>query len=277
MSDSNEPTMAFEPEDGAPDLDFQILEDGQEVPPVEPVPDPLAGKKVLSAEEYEALLKRQDSTASLSQGLGKLVETLSVPQQSHPMNAPAMAEPSEEELGKMIFEPGREVEAIRRILQKELAPVQGATIQQQMNMNKRLMKLDPTTKELFTKYEGEIERRVQGLPPQYRFRPDIYEVMYKEVIVDKQEEIIQDRAAIIAQKAVEEALTKAGIMQGQNGQAAKGPALRQEVGGVAAPRPKKQVYLTADDVRAMREMMMDPQDRDQQRAYYERFKKGKEK
>lgn len=274
MSISEEPTMEFEPDEGAPEIDFQVLEEGQE-PPKEQAPDPLAGKKVLTDEEYQALLQRQDSTSSLTQGLSKLVETLGRQGQSQPVNVPVVPSESDEDLEKALFEPGKSAETIRKILQREVAPLQGATIQQAMDTNKRLMKLDPKTSELFNKYEGEIERRIQALPPQVKFQPKIYEMMYKEVLVDKQDEIIQDRAAKIAEEAVKKALEAAGITQG--GAAPKAPALRQEGGLSAAPKPKKVVYLTQDDLRDMRERMMDPNDPDQKKAYYERYKKGKVK
>lgn len=274
MSTSEEVDMSFEAEEGAPEMDFQILEEGQE-PPKPETPDPLAGKKVLTEEEYQALLQRQDSTAEMSRGLSTLAEKLSQPAQPQYREPPRQEEMSEEELEKMLFQPGQGVEAVRRMLMREMAPLQGMTVQQQMMTNKKLLKLDPKTGELFSKYEGEIERRIQGLPPQARFRPDIYEVMYKEVLVDKQEEIIQDRAAIIAKAAVEKALADAGITTG-GGTAPKAPALRQEGGGGAAPRPKKTMYLTPTDVKDMKERMMDPGDPDQRRAYYDRFKKGKE-
>jgi len=276
MSDSDvnvDDSMNFEPTED--DLDFQILEDGQE-PPAEPAAeDPLKGKKVLTDEEYQELLKGNDGTATLSQGLGQLVEKLSAPPVQQPLNQPQGPQgPTEEELEKMLFQPGQSAAAIRQILLKEMAPLQGANIQQQQMMNKKLLKLDPKTSTLYGKYEGEIERRVQSLPPQVRYRADIYEAVYKEVIVDKQEEIIQERAAEIAKKAVEDALAEAGL-GGDKNKTLKPPALRQEGGVSTPPKPKKTLYLTAADAADMRERMMDPHDPDQRKAYYERYKKGR--
>lgn len=283
MSDSNEnldDDLNFEPSADGDDLDFQLLEPGQE-PPAEPAAeDPLKGKKVLTDEEYQALLQKQDSTSTLADSLGKLTQTLSAPAQ--PAAAPAPQGPApltDEELEKLLFQPGQSATTIRQIVARELGQMQGMNIQQQQQTNKRLLKLDPKTSTLYTKYEADIERRVQALPPQVRYRPDIYEAVYKEVIVERQEEIIQERAAEIAKNAVEEALKKAGI-GGEASSAAGGmkpPALHQEGSGSAPPKPKKTMYLTAEDAATMREMMMDPKDPDQRRAYYERFMKGRKK
>ena len=276
MSDSNEPEMAFEVE-SEDDLEFVTLPEGQTEPPPAAEEEEGPKKVTLDEEAYKALLAKQDGTAALTAGLGQLAETLRTPAPSpQPVNVPQPPAMSDEELEKAIFLPGQTVPQLRKLIQEQLMPVQAGTIQQQMETNKKLLALNPETSTYFKKYQREIEEKVASLPPQYRMRPDIYELAYKEVLVAKTEEIANDKAQALVKEAVAKALAEAGIGDGHT--KAKPPVALQMESGTGAVKSgvpkKKTVYFTSADVQAMKDKFMDPNDPDQRKAYYERYKKG---
>lgn len=276
MSDSSEPDMAFEVE-SEDDLEFVTLPEGQTEPAPTTEEEEGPKKVTLDEEAYKALLAKQDGTAALTAGLGQLAETLRTPAPSpQPMNVPGPPAMTDEELEKALFLPGQTVPQLRKLIQEQLMPLQAGTIQQQIETNKKLLGLNPETSTYFKKYQKEIEEKVASLPPQFRMRPDIYELAYKEVLVAKTDEIANERAQAMVNDAVAKALAEAGIGDGKV--KAKPPvALQMESGSgsVKSGVPKKKtVYFTAADVKDMRDRFMDPDDPDQRMAYYEKFKKG---
>lgn len=273
MSISEDPNIEIG-EASEEDMDFVTLGEGEEAPQEEAAP--VEEKITMTRAEYQQMLQGKANEPSVAQGLSQLAKQLEDrPQQQQMSNVPYVAPPSDEELERDLFVPGKTIETLKRIMGREIAPIQGNATVAQMQMNKKLMKLDPTTKELFGKYEAEIEKKVQALPPQFRFQSDIYERAYREVINERQEEIINDRAASIAEKAVQEALAKAGIGVGTR-TIQKTPSLQQEgsPGGAVKPKAKQTVFITQTDVREMIERGLDPNDADQKKIYWERYKKG---
>lgn len=278
MSLSDETEIRMESAD-AGEMEFVTLPEGQEAPGAGAGGAEEGEEKVaLSKAEYDALLAKTDSTSQLSQSFGKLAERLGNqgPQIQQPANMGYQPPPSDEELEKEMFIPGKTIATLRKILQAEQAPIQGQNMLAQVNTNRRLLELDSGTKELYGKYKADIEKRVRSLPPQYQYQPDIYERVYKEVILEKQNEIVEDRATAIAQKAVEAALAQYGIVPGQKPGTSR-PALQQEggPGGAVKPKAKQVAYLTQADVRDMQDKGLDPNDTDQKKYYYERFKAPK--
>ena len=276
MSDSSEPDMAFEVE-SEDDLEFVTLPEGQTEP--DPTTEEEEGPKKITLDEeaYKALLAKQDGTAALTAGLGQLAETLRTPAPSpQPMNVQGPPAMTDEELEKALFLPGQTVPQLRKLIQEQLMPLQAGTIQQQIETNKKLLSLNPETSTYFKKYQKEIEEKVASLPPQFRMRPDIYELAYKEVLVAKTDEIANERAQAMVNDAVAKALAEAGIGDGKA--KPKPPvALQMESGSgsVKSGVPKKKtVYFTAADVKDMRDRFLDPDDPEQRKAYYEKFKKG---
>ena len=255
------------------DMEFVTLDTGQEEPAAEA---PADDKVTMTREEFSALKAGQDSTTTLSQSFGKLAERLGQPRAPEVANVAAPVQSTDEELENEIFTPGKTMATIRKILAAEGAPSQGQSIQALMQTNRKLLELDPATKDLYGKYKAEVEAKVQSIPPQYRFQPDIYEKAYHEVLKERQSEIVESRAQELADKAVAAALAKYGITAGSK--LPGKPALQQEAGpgGAARPTPSKTtVYMTQDDVRDMRDRGLDPDDVDQKRYYWENVKKGK--
>lgn len=236
-------------------------------------------KIVLTKEQFEELNKKTDATATLSQGLQTLAETLTKQTTSAPAPTPApnVPELNLDALEQEAFTKGGFASAVQkvaeRVIGQAIAPVAMGTVQQQ----KKLLKLDPSTSELFTKYEKEIDEKVNQLPPQYRVMPDVYEKAYQQVIFEHQQDIINERAQKLAQEAVEKALKEAGIEMpkkegGGNGRVAlyQENSARSAVGygsTSASGDGKAALKITVDEAEDMRIRGMNPKDPDQVRAY----------
>lgn len=281
MPGTTEPVVEFE-DDGSNALEIVELEDGQQVPKEDPpaVVEAPSNKKVLTDEEYSELVRGRDSTAALTDGLGKLAETLKMP--SQPANVPQQQQGFDpKELEDEAWKPGGFTSAVQKILQQQLGQQSGPMAAALVQQNKKLLKLDPSTKENFEIYEREIEGRVKALPPQYQMIPDIYEKMYQQVVIEKQDEIVQRKAQKIAEAAVAKALEDAGITKDESGKPKlKDPAMYQESGvrtGTVQPKPKQKLYITQSDVQEMMEMGMDPKDPDQVWAYTKNVKSRRQK
>lgn len=262
--------LEFEPA-GEPEMEIVTLEPGQEVPKEEPKVEEAKPEGVtLTAEQYQELLAGKDSTAALTAGLGQLAETMRQPAQ--PVNQPQMPGFDPKEIEELAFKPGGFTEAVQKVATQLLGQAQGPLAAGMVQQNKRLLKVDPQTSELFNTYEQEIEKRVRSLPVQYQMQPDIYEQVYKQVVFEKTDEITNKRAQKIAQEAVKEALEAAGIKPDGKAAGASGasqkPAMYQE-GSVrpSVPKVTRKVYVTKDDLEDMRERGMDPDDKDQIDTY----------
>ena len=259
--------LEFEPQ-AEPEMEIVTLEPGQEVPKEEPAQEEKKPEGVtLTPEQYQELLAGKDSTAALTKGLGQLAETMRQP--SQPVNQPQMPGFDPKEIEELAFKPGGFTEAVQKVATQLLGQAQGPLAAGMVQQNKRLLKVDPQTSELFNEYEQEIEKRVRGLPVQYQMQPDIYEQVYKQVVFEKTDEITNKRAQKIAEEAVKKALEAAGIKpDGKAVGASPKPAMYQE-GSVrpSVPKVTRKVYVTKDDLEDMRERGMDPEDKDQIDTY----------
>lgn len=277
MSDNGELEMTFEPDPSQDDVEFVDLKEGEAPPePEKKEEEPKPEGMTLTKEEYQKLLDGQNSTGALTAGLSQLAETLKTPAQAPqmPMNQPPQR--TIEEIEKDLFTPGKTIEEIRKIVREELAPVQGMTIQQQQENVRRFLKLSPETGENYKRFENSIEAWVQRQPPQVRYRPDVYELAYKETMVSNVDALVEERTKERVDRLVAEALEKAGVRAGGTGQ--KPPVAMPMEGhgsGGAVKPPKTQIYFTAADKEAMLNMSMDPNDKDQRLAYYRAYKQGK--
>lgn len=275
MSISDEPNIVMEDAPSG-DMEFVTLGQDESAPPEEATPE--EEKINLTKAEYEALMAKTDSAKELSSSFGQLAERLGNqgPQQV-PVNVPYIAPPSDEDLERDMFVPGKTIQTLRKILAAEQAPIQGQNLMAQVQTNRRLLELDPNTKELYIRYKDDVEKKVKSLPAHLQYQPDIYERAYKEVIIEKQGEIVQSKAQEIADKAVAAALAAYGITPGAKaGTTLPRPAMQTEgaPGGAAKPKAKT-VYMTQADVQDMRDRGMDPTDADQKRFYWENVLKGK--
>lgn len=211
----------------------------------------------LDKEALAELLASKANNGAMNQGFEKLVEQLS---QRGPANvAPPVDDWDPTKIEEELWKPGKAAETIQKVASRIAAQQTGQTAMAAQEMEKRILKLDPDTSEVFKKYEKEIEQRVQSLPPQYRVQPNVYSQVLRVITQEKQGEIIQDRATVmaqeIAQKAVAEALAAAGIQQKK-----PGVAMQTEQGGGMPPRPKTVLRLTQRDVEDMEDSGMDPKD-----------------
>lgn len=235
---------------------------------------PEDNKIVLTKEQYEELNRKTDSTTLLSQGFQSLAEKLSVPQQPvKAQEAPApMPDLDMKELEREAFTEGGFAKAVQKVAERTVGQVMAPLAQGSIMQQKKLLKLDPSTKEYYEKYEAEIEQKVQMAPPNMRYLPDIYERAYQQVLFEHQNDIIQDKAAKIAEEAVKKALAEAGV--GAGAQPQRKVALYQEnstmsavAPNMAAERNTKSLSITAAEAEAMRLKAMDPKDPDQVRSF----------
>jgi len=170
------------------------------------------------------------------------------------------------------WKPGKFAEVVGKITQRAVGQVAGQTAAAIQAQSKRILELDPNTSGYYKKFEKEIEQTVQGLAPQFRMMPNIYEQVYRDVIAKNQTTLIQEEAAKIAEKAVKEALEKAGV--GQAEQQVKKPTMYTENNPMLRPTAVKKVYLTMSDKQDMEESGMDPKDKEQVMSYLN-WKKAK--
>lgn len=264
MSTSDEVGEAFE---AGTEEDYEVFTSDDPVDEKAAVPEGVS----LTKEQYEELVKGKDSNATLSASFRELAESM---KPRGPVNAPVPVKDDYDpvKLEEDLWKPGKAAEVIARVAQRVAGQQTGAMAVAAQDMEKRLLKMDPDTSEVFRRYEKEIEEKVQGLPAQYRYQPNVYGLVYRNIVQEKQEEIINFRAGKMAQeiaeKAVAEALEKAGI------KAPKGPSMQVEVGGAAPARAKTRLVITSADREDMLESMMDPRDPEQVQSYL-RWKKGR--
>ena len=272
MSDSSEKVeMAFEPGDES-DVEVIALKEGETLPPPEEEKKEEPEKVQLSKEEFQALISGRDSGATLAAGLEKLGEKLAPqPQYPGPMPVPQ----ADEDLESEAFKPGQ----FKKVVSKIVEQTQAASLSQisriAQEQEKKILRLDPDTSEIYKKYEKEIEARVAGLPPNMRFAPDIYGQAYRVITQEKMGEIIEMKATERATKIAEEAVAKALEAAGIKPKAAAGSqAVYSEATGGAPPKPKTRLVITQADRQDMIESAMDPTDPDQVKSYL-RWKQSK--
>ena len=175
------------------DLEVLFVQDGEplEEPVAEPEPD--AGKKILTQEEYEALVRQGQAAQTLAQPLTGLVETLKAGrEQQVPANMQQPGESEEEFWQRMeneAFVPGKFKDTMTKVMERQTAPIVNRMAQVILEQSKQLMRVDPERGELFRKYEKEIVEEARNLPQS----PDVYEKAYEKVVLRKQPEIFQEQ------------------------------------------------------------------------------------
>lgn len=269
MSDSE---IEFEaPDDG--DMEIVTLEDGQEAP--DPAAEAAAAeaaakpaKVELSAEEYQALLSGKDSTATLAQGLKELGSVLA----PRPANVqqPQPETYDAKQFEEDLFVPGKGAAAVQKLLDRTVGQIQGQTAAALQAQSKRILALDPRTKDNYARFEKEIEQKVAELPPQYRGLPDIYERVYQDTIIRNHDVLVKEEADKSVQEKIDAAVEAALKAAGVQPKGGPRPAVYSEANsGTLSAKPKAKLVLTRADVVSMEESMMDPTDKDQVRAYLE--------
>lgn len=251
----------------AQDGEMEVMELENDEIPVEEAPK--EEKISLTAAEYEALKKGQDSTAALSGSFKELAESL----KPRPVAAQYPTEPqlSSEQLEQMMFTPGKAGEAIGLVTQRAINQANAQTIPILQQQNKKILQLDSATGALYTRFSGDIENLVNSLPPNLRMLPNVYELAYEQVIKTKQEVILEEKA----QARAEEILKERGLTP----QAKTKSAVYSE-GAPRAATPevtakKGVIYLTRSERDDMVASGMDPKDVMQVKSYIEATRKGK--
>jgi hypothetical protein len=283
MANPNE-EAEVEFEDSTNDEDFEVavLKEGEEPPAVEgggAAAEAAPAAAGISKEDLETLLKSQSQpTEALTRGLEQIAKGI-----AQPANVPQQGpkELDSEQLEQDLFAAGKSVKTVEEIAKRVLAGTQGQQMQALQAQSKRLLKLDPSTKDTYTKYEKEIEDRVARLPIQYRFDPSAYEQAHRQIVFEHQEEIIADRAKVLADEAIKKVRQELGLGDEASAAApaggarttAKPVAMYQETGHASVsggtPAKAKTLYLTSADRQDMLESSMDPTDKYQVKAYLE--------
>lgn len=211
-------------------------------------------------EKYDELLKQGNSADVLNQGLQNLAETLKeqgksvekVPEQQQPGESD---EAFRERISKDLFEDGKTYSALTEVMQKEFGPVFNQLASGTVKLQKKVLRNDPETGEYFKKYEKDIDEFVNGLPMGQRLNPEVYEYAYKQVMQQKQPEVleyeVEKRADTIFQKKLQEYGLK---LDGKNIVKDDGQvAVYGETGSVGpSGRPKRQVKVNPEEARRLR-------------------------
>jgi len=255
--------MAVRDEEEEVQTELVILGAGQEAPSEAPVVDP----EVLSLrKQVEDLSVRADSGDQIRrgiEGLGAVINRAPAPQQISAEPTVETQEEFDRRIEEELFKQGQTGPALRKAIQKiagetlgaQLNTAIGATVEQ----TKELLKLDPTTKDVFNRYSVEIENLVRNAPVNIRSQPNVYRLAYNEVLRTHQGELEEERTKVIVQKQFNELLEKNGLQVDDEGNLKKKSEVFLEGGGgvrtsVGATKTKK-VYVqpTAEDIRLARE------------------------
>lgn len=197
--------------EGNQDLEVLFVQDGEplEEPVAEPEPD--AGKKILTQEEYESLVRQGQAAQTLAQPLEGLVQTLKAGrEQQIPANMQQPGESEEEFWQRMeneAFVPGKFKDTMTKVMERQTAPIVNRMAQVILEQSKQLMRVDPERGTLFRKYEKEIVEEARNLPQS----PDVYEKAYEKVVLRKQPEIFQEQMASMTAELEKKILEKYGI------------------------------------------------------------------
>ncbi len=222
----------------------------------------------VSKEKYEEMVKQGNSADVLNQGLQNLAETLkgrgessaAVPDQQRPGESDA---DFRERISKDLFEDGKTYGALTEVMQKEFGPVFNQLAAGTVKLQKKVLRNDPETGEYFKRYEKDIDKFVEGLPAGQRMNPEVYEYAYKQVLQQKQPEVLEYEVEKRADKIFEEKLQQYGLkVEGGNIVRNDGQvAVYGETGGIGpSGRPKKQVKVDPEEARRLQNIGVRLQD-----------------
>ena len=247
-------------------LEVLYVQDGDpiEEPAVEAEPPKPEGK-VLSESEYQELLKRADTSAGLAEPLSKLVEKMASP--APQQQEQRVGETDEEFYARMeqeAFLPGKFGEVMKKVAERQNAPVIGQMAKIILDQSKKIMRSDPERGAMFRKYEQEIVE-VAGTLPQ---TADVYEQAYEKVLLRKQPEILEEQRKLDREALKKEILEELGIdpvtlKPGSKPMVTLGQG--SAGGGGSAPVAKIRLYESERD--RMIDLGLDPKDPDVVASY----------
>lgn len=226
-------------EEGTEDVEL-IIDDGK--PQEEEVPPEF---KDVSKKQLVERLKKVEEEASAKEKqnqvldkLGTTLEKMGVKEEPQPV-PPSQPMIKPEELKEKINQKSLEspADAMDEYFTHKMGPMVGQTLQGNLVLARKLMELDPEKGPNFRKYVKEIDRLVEGAPPQAKVDPTIYEKAYKQVIQDHIDEIIAEKVAAAVAKQAEKAP-----------ETPKQPGFSEGRGSGARPSAQKQVRLSQGEV-----------------------------
>jgi hypothetical protein len=176
---------------------------------------------------------------------------------------------NEETLVDDFFKPGGAKKIVDSLVQQGVSAQTSQIIMTAQQQDRRVLKVDPETKDIFNRYEREIQAEIDTLPPDHpaRMRADLYTLAYQTVFNKHQNEIIAERAKP-SEDQIEEAVQARLKEMGVAVPVRKGPAVRSEASVGARPStPSKKLYITSEDIRVIKERCLDPKDPDVVKDY----------
>lgn len=219
------------------------------------------GKVTLTRQEYEALRQGKDPTDVLAKGLADLKDVLGKQQPANLQQQPGESdEEFEKRLEQDLFAEGKSGKAIKEAIQRYGGGQIGQLMTYISSQNKKLLELDGERGPIFKEYRGEIEKFVEGLPPEQQNHPQVWDYAFEQVKGRHVDDIAKKRADERIDELVNARLREMGYDPDsvpQNGGQKKRRASHVESGrgsanAGAAPAKKRKIYATADDKEAAR-------------------------
>ena len=159
--------------------------------------------------------------------------------------------------------PGKFGQVMKAVSSREYAPVVNRMAGIILGQAKQLMRVDPERGQTFRKYEKEIEATASRLPQ----TPDVYEVAYKQVLLEKQPEIFEEQKLAYKDQMKKEILAELGLdpetyqpKQGQRQPAVQSLGQRAGAGGGGQPAERQTLKLFESEKQRMLDLGMDPRD-----------------
>ena len=260
--------MPFTDPGGPPQPVFEEPEEPEYVMlgPDDPEPepnDPDAGLpddiRSMSKSQMFELLQKSKSEADLAQNLKAGIESLreSVAAPPEPKVQQMQQQPGESfedwkaRINKRIFKEEDTVGVLGEVIERMMQPYVGQVMANQMQLTRENMKNSTEHGSLFRKYEGEIDRELQALPPRDQNNPQAVKWAYDKVLARHQDDIVAEKAATLAEELLNKKLEELGIGQegSRAGTAAAKPRFSESASQGASIRTKGKIRYTEADVR----------------------------
>ena len=169
-----------------------------------------ASKVTLSPEDFKELKDKGEYAPMLARGLADLGDAINKQSERVPAAKQSSSESNEDfekRLNDDFFKDSGPSRLLDEFFQRKMAPylqqVAGATAKQARD----LLEIHPEKGKMFSKYKGDIEGLVKGLPPDQQSNPAVWQYAYDEVLKDKGPEIMNERV----DRMVEEKLKELGV------------------------------------------------------------------
>lgn len=226
------------------------------------------GEVKVTKEQYDELLGKGNSAETLNQGLANLAEVLKgqgkgtgdLPEQQQSGESD---EEFKERISKDLFEDGKTYGSLTEAMRREFGPVFNQLAAGTVKLQKKMLRNDPETGEYFKKYEKDIDKFVEKLPVGQRMNPEVYEYAYKQVMQDKQPEVLESELAKREDEIFEKKLSGLGLKY-ENGNIVSNNgevAVYGATGGIGSSgKPKKQVKVSREEYQRLSNIGIDIKD-----------------